>query len=97
MDQTENEGRRLGKMRITAEILRQCLRLPQDVKFLNYRASDYSGAAGVDIECIIEADGLDCVPDGKPIPNVTPWLKTEKMHFDDNGVVVDVVKFDRWY
>lgn len=83
-------NRRLAKVRISAELLRDRLCFPSDAVIVQARTTDRIDAAGFELECVIESQSLGEVNDGCVIPTAIPMVKTT-IHPG-----LEVVEFDRW-
>lgn len=83
---------RLGKLRISAELLRSMLHLPDNVKFRNFRVADVCGEAGCDLEMIIESDDMPATPSGHCVKTVVAQYKTERIGDTEHRVAY----FDCW-
>lgn len=84
---------RVGKLRISAELLRHMLHLPESVKFRQFRsATDFISGAGCDLEMLIESDDMPLVRTDGFVQNVTAQYRTERIGDTDHHVTY----FDCW-
>lgn len=94
--QPDGKSSNVGIMRISAELLRQALCLPEGTKFCAFRDSQIAGGSGVDLECRIESPGLKAIPHGSMIPHVSASLWSTAVTAEDGGGRYDIPYFKEW-
>lgn len=92
----ERVTKKLARVKISSDMLRKMMHLPQGVQFIDFKTAMTFSGNGIDLEILVEDDGLRDVQAGEPIPNADAWFR--KRTIDGTGATsVMVTEFDKWY